>query len=443
MRLCERAGVEPFRRLDPQEVAARSGSAVHRAGVFDASAAIVQPAALARGLRRVALSLGVRIYEHTKVRGFSRGRPVLLRSSEGTLRADRLVIATNAWSASLPELRRAIVVVSSDMVATAPIPDRLRAIGWEPNLSISDSQMMVDYYRPTRDGRIAFGKGGWTIALGGRIGPAFDRHPGRAAEVRADLHRTYPMLSDVAVTHDWSGPIDRTPDSLPLLGLSRRPRAHRLRRRLERQRGRAEPDRREDPREPGPRAKRRVEPASDGGPLLRDAFRPSPSASWAPTSCGRLSSERSARSGRMRKPSRLSRRSGEARSRGLRGQDLAVESPRSFRRKRRAVGSRQLDKRRIDSIGDRARTSRGPNLFRRSALKRKDAVTWPPGGSVGKGVCHEGESRLSFWGSALVLATLGQRAERTRQRSGGGEGATSTTTFTTRPSTPSTSSTAS
>jgi putative aminophosphonate oxidoreductase len=219
VRLCERAGVEPFRRLDPLEVASRSGSAVHRAGVFDASAAIVQPAALARGLRRVALSLGVRIYEHTKVQSFSRGRPVLLRCPQGTLRADRLVLATNAWSASLPEVRRAIVVVSSDMVATAPIPDRLEAIGWERDLAISDSQMMVDYYRPTRDGRIAFGKGGWTIGLGGRIGSSFDRHPQRAAEVRADLHRTYPMLSGVAVTHDWSGPIDRTPDSLPLLGL--------------------------------------------------------------------------------------------------------------------------------------------------------------------------------------------------------------------------------
>ncbi len=204
----------------PAEVAARSGSAMHRAGVFDASAAIVQPAALARGLRRVALSLGVRIYEHTKVRGFSRGRPVLLRCPEGTLRADRLVIATNAWSASLPELRRAIVVVSSDMVATAPIPDRLKRdrLGAEPvDQRFPDDGRLLspDARRPhrLRQGRLD------DCARAGGSGERFDRHPGRAAEVRADLRRTYPMLSDVAVTHDWSGPIDRTPDSLPLLGL--------------------------------------------------------------------------------------------------------------------------------------------------------------------------------------------------------------------------------
>jgi glycine/D-amino acid oxidase-like deaminating enzyme len=78
--------------------------------------------------------------------------------------------------------------------------------------------MMVDYYHATRDGRVAFGKGGWGIAYRGRIGPAFDRDARRARTVEADLRRTYPMLADVRVTHDWCGPIDRTRNSLPLLG---------------------------------------------------------------------------------------------------------------------------------------------------------------------------------------------------------------------------------
>jgi hypothetical protein len=36
--------------------------------------------------------------------------------------------------------------------------------------------------------------------------------------VEEDFRRYYPALADVPVTHDWSGPIDRTPNSLPLLG---------------------------------------------------------------------------------------------------------------------------------------------------------------------------------------------------------------------------------
>jgi putative aminophosphonate oxidoreductase len=222
LRICDRMDVGAFRALDARETQRRGGSPVYRASVFESSAALVQPAALVRGLRRVALELGVRIFEHTKVLRFTRRRPVQITVPRGTLVAERLVIASNAWAAGIREFGMAIAVISSDMVVTAPIPDRLRQIGWDADLGITDSQTMVDYYRITRDGRIAFGKGGWTIALGGRIGGAFDRHPRRTAEVSADLRRYYPMLSDVRVTHDWSGPIDRTPSSLPLLGRFRR-----------------------------------------------------------------------------------------------------------------------------------------------------------------------------------------------------------------------------
>ena len=58
-------GAPALELLEPAEVARRAGSPVHIAGVLDPSAATVQPAKLARGLRRVALELGVRIHEHS------------------------------------------------------------------------------------------------------------------------------------------------------------------------------------------------------------------------------------------------------------------------------------------------------------------------------------------------------------------------------------------
>ena len=216
--LCEKLGVGPYRRLSPEEIARRSGSAAHRAGVLDTCAATVQPAALARGLRRVALESGVRIFEGTRVASFGRGRPVRIRTDRGSMTAERLVIASNAWAAGIRELSRSIVAITSDMVVTAPAPERLRTLGWTGGECVADSLTMVDYYHVTRGGRVAFGKGGWGIALGGRIGAAFDRDARRARTVEASLRRYYPGLADVPVTHDWSGPIDRTPDSLPLLG---------------------------------------------------------------------------------------------------------------------------------------------------------------------------------------------------------------------------------
>jgi putative aminophosphonate oxidoreductase len=218
MGLCQEIGVEPFVRLAPDEVARRSGSPAHRAGVFEAAVATVQPAALVRGLRRVALEHGVRIFEHTHVRRLQRRHPPVLVTAGGRVLADKVVIATNAWAANLGELHLDLVVVSSDVVLTGPVPERLEEIGWSGGEAITDSQIMVDYYRTTRDGRIAFGKGGWGIALAGRVPRSFDHHPGRARMVAGDLRRYYPMLSDVPIVDHWSGPIDRTPDSLPLLG---------------------------------------------------------------------------------------------------------------------------------------------------------------------------------------------------------------------------------
>jgi putative aminophosphonate oxidoreductase len=218
MAACERVGVEPFARLTNDEVARRTGSPVHLAGVFEASAATVQPAKLVRGLRRVAIDSGVRVYEQSKVLDFTREWPHRLTLAAGSVQASKMVLATNAWGAAVPELRRSLVVVSSDMIVTEPLGERLADVGWTGGESITDSQMMVHYYRTTRDGRIAFGKGGWGIAFGGHITGSFDRHRGRAADVERNFRRLYPRLHDVAIAADWAGPIDRSHNGLPLLG---------------------------------------------------------------------------------------------------------------------------------------------------------------------------------------------------------------------------------
>ncbi|WP_041770290.1 FAD-binding oxidoreductase [Metapseudomonas resinovorans] len=215
---CERLGVQPFERLDAAEVARRTGSSVHLAGVFERSNATVQPALLARGMRRVALARGVEIHEHSGVTGISPGEPVRVTTAQGQVEATNLVLTTNAWAAALPELAQLMVPVNSSIVVTEAVPERLAEAGWSGGEAITDSQLMVDYYRTTRDGRIAFGKGTGAIAYGSRIGQVFSEDPASLLLTEADLRRTYPMLGDVGLTHRWSGPIDRTYDSLPIFG---------------------------------------------------------------------------------------------------------------------------------------------------------------------------------------------------------------------------------
>jgi glycine/D-amino acid oxidase-like deaminating enzyme len=178
----------------------------------------VQPASLARGLRRVAIERGVRLFERSPMRRLERTRPPLVRTDSGSVRAERVVLALNAWVAALPELRRSLVVVTSDVIATPPIPERLRDIDWPDGVGISDSRLMVNYWRSTHDGRIVFGRGAGGLAYGARIGTRYDGPTPRAGWVLDSFHRLYPSLGDVTAESSWRGPIDRSKVGLPFFG---------------------------------------------------------------------------------------------------------------------------------------------------------------------------------------------------------------------------------
>ena len=166
---------EPFERLSPEEVARRAGSPTHLAGVLEPTGATVQPALLARGLRRVALERGVRIFERlADDAGSSAATPAAgPHAPAAASPPSAVVLAMNAWLAQIGSSRASIFVLASDMVATEPIPERLAEIGLTDGIAISDSRLLVNYYRTTLDGRIAFGQGGGLIARGGQIGPDF------------------------------------------------------------------------------------------------------------------------------------------------------------------------------------------------------------------------------------------------------------------------------
>jgi putative aminophosphonate oxidoreductase len=213
----EAHGEHPFELLSGEEVQARTGSPVHLAAAYEKTAATVQPALLARGLRRVALERGVRIYERTAMTDLEREAGAV-RTPSGAVRAGAVVLALNAWAIKIRELSRALVAVASDMVATAPMPERLAESGWTGGEAISNCRLMVHYYRTTKDGRVAFGRGGGRLAFGGRVNSNFDYSGGQTEELKADLVRLVPAAEGVPVTNAWGGPIDRTTDGLPFAG---------------------------------------------------------------------------------------------------------------------------------------------------------------------------------------------------------------------------------
>ena len=205
--------------IDREAVQARCASPAFGNGVFMPSAATVQPALLARGLRRVLLDRGVRIHEGTAVERIdSHASGVRVRTVRGTVSAERAVLAVNAWAAGWPGFRTRVLAWGSYIALTEPIPDRLAALGWTGGEAIADSRFTISYFRTTKDGRIAFGAGVGAAGFGGRIGPIFthDRHA--LERVAANFRHLFPMLADVHFEDGWGGPIDITADRFPEIG---------------------------------------------------------------------------------------------------------------------------------------------------------------------------------------------------------------------------------
>ncbi len=213
-----RRGREPARRVTRDEIAAMTGSKSHLAGVFDSSAATIHPGYLVRGLRRIALHRGVRIYEKTPMQRFTRKAPIVVQTPQGKVRCGKLVLAINAWSAAVPELSPGIFNISSDDAVSKPIPDKLDAVGYRRGPLMIDSRVFVSGYRVTRDGRLLVGVTGGHIGFSGLIDGRFDRPSPRIDAMREALRDGHPALADFPLGNSWNGPIDRSASGLPFFG---------------------------------------------------------------------------------------------------------------------------------------------------------------------------------------------------------------------------------
>ncbi|MBT5415747.1 MAG: FAD-dependent oxidoreductase, partial [Rhodospirillaceae bacterium] len=214
----DKLGTHPFEPLDRAEAQARAGSERYLGGVYEKITATVQPAMLARGLARVARSLGVRIHEATPMTRLDRGAPARIHTPGGVVTAERAVLALNAWACHIPEFRRSVLAVITDMVVTEPAPERLAATGLGHGAAMSDSRMLVNYYRTTVDGRLAWGIGGSGFPWGGAPGEREDGPSKRPGHLASTLRHYYPALADLGIATNWRGPVTRTATGLPFFG---------------------------------------------------------------------------------------------------------------------------------------------------------------------------------------------------------------------------------
>jgi glycine/D-amino acid oxidase-like deaminating enzyme len=200
------------------EVRARCSTLSFGRGVLMRDGATVQPARLARGLRRVLLERGVRIHEGTAVARLRSGDPCVAETPRGSIRAGVAVAAVNAWGIGWRALRPRVVARGSYITLTEPIPDRLEELRWTGGECFTDMRTAVHYFRTTADGRVAFGGGGASVGVGRRIGRTYTHDTSAVRRTGAGFRRLFPSLADVRLEEAWGGPIDVSPFHLPFFG---------------------------------------------------------------------------------------------------------------------------------------------------------------------------------------------------------------------------------
>ncbi|WP_432563912.1 NAD(P)/FAD-dependent oxidoreductase [Kineococcus sp. SYSU DK003] len=221
------AGLDVYTELDAAQMLARTGTSSSYQGVVEERAGSLHPGKLVRGLRRILLERGVRIHERTPVTAIGPGPRPRLTTPAGSVRAQKVLLATNAWAAAIPEINRFTYAVESQVIVTAPIPDRLDALGLKNGASICDSQQQVLYYQRTVDGRLLLGRGTGHPVYRGNLTARSNRNPALVEGTRAELVRLYPSLADVPISYDWVGAIDCVATHVPVIGtLQQHPDVH-------------------------------------------------------------------------------------------------------------------------------------------------------------------------------------------------------------------------
>jgi glycine/D-amino acid oxidase-like deaminating enzyme len=197
--------------LDAGEIRAQVASPFYLGGVWVRDeGGLVDPARLAWGLLRVAIDLGVRVHEHTRVVDVvDAGNRVVVRTGRGSITAECVVHATSAYPGAMKRARRYIAPVYDYVLVSEPLTEAQHAaIGWSERFGLTDGDNQFVYFRMTEDRRILYG--GWDAVyhFGGKVHPSLDVRGESFAFLADRFFKTFPQLEGLRFSYKWGGAID-------------------------------------------------------------------------------------------------------------------------------------------------------------------------------------------------------------------------------------------
>ena len=167
------------------------------------------------GLAAAAQDVGAQLFQNSAVTGISStASGYELRTRQGTVRANSVIIATNGYSSEdTPDwLAGRYMPTQSTVLVTRPMTQaELDAQGWTTDQMAYDSRNMLHYFRLMPDRRFLFGM------RGGLISSSWSEAHARR-RTRADFEQMFPAWAGVGSDHSWSGMVCLSRNRVPYAG---------------------------------------------------------------------------------------------------------------------------------------------------------------------------------------------------------------------------------
>jgi gamma-glutamylputrescine oxidase len=208
--LAERYDYPHCRALDADEAQAMVATPTFLGGLWDGEAMVLHPLNYVLGLARAASEAGVRIYENSRVRRYTRRDPAEVKTRHGSVGASFVVLACNGYLGGLEgRVAGKIMPINNFMVATEPLGRKRSRELIDGRFGVHDTRFVVNYFRLSNDHRLLFGGGE-------NYRPGFPRDIENF--VRPYMLKIFPQLDDLEVDYDWGGTLSVTVNRMPHFG---------------------------------------------------------------------------------------------------------------------------------------------------------------------------------------------------------------------------------
>ena len=196
--------------LEREQLEKITGSKAWFGGWIAHEGGTVHPMAYVRGLAKAASSLGAKIYTNSPALSLICDNDHwIVKTENGSVKASRIVLATNAYTDDLwPRLRRTFVPVKTWQMATKPLSDNVRKTVLPGRHGLSDTRGDLEFARYDWDGRLVSGA---SLIFDFNSEERLKEHVGKR------LQKNFPQIGEVEWEFIWNGFLSMTTDYLPRL----------------------------------------------------------------------------------------------------------------------------------------------------------------------------------------------------------------------------------